>query len=46
MTEQPETVYKAVIATMEERGGKIEKRDDKELYLIGTKPEGGDRMET
>ena len=40
MTEQPETVYRTVIATMEERGGKVEKRDDKQLAITG-KTKGG-----
>lgn len=40
MMETPETVYKTAIATTEERGGKIDKRDDKEMLLTG-KTKGG-----
>lgn len=36
----PENVYKTVIATMEERGGKIDSRNDKDLSLTG-KSKGG-----
>ena len=40
LMETPENVYKTVVATMEERGGKIVERNDKEMFLSG-KSKGG-----
>ena len=40
----PETVYKTAIATTEERGGKIDKRDDKEMLLTGKSRGGQDAI--
>ncbi len=38
--ETPANVYKTAIATTEERGGKIESRDDKEMFLTGKTKDG------
>jgi hypothetical protein len=42
MQEHPQAIYETAIATMEERGGKIDKRDDKELFLAGKSRSGQD----
>lgn len=42
MMDTPENVYKTAIAATEERGGKIEKRDDKEMLLNGKTKDGQD----
>jgi len=40
LMDTPENVYKTAVAAMEERGGKIAERNDKEMFLSG-KSKGG-----
>ena len=42
MMDTPENVYKTAVATLEERGGKITERNDKEMFLNGKSKSGQD----
>ncbi len=35
MTDRPEAIFSSAVAVAEERGARIEKRDDKEFFLSG-----------